>query len=146
MYLYFSGQARTQNPNHYLGFITLSTFAYIAVFVLTALVGNAFESQLSRILPNGDEILPFVLFGSVGSSLVLAGLNYYLVSLTIKQFVRLTLLGGVLGLSFFAIPSGILTSGSGSTSGIPTTENVVGLLVLWQMGMMAGIGFLIQDK
>ncbi|MBP7832670.1 MAG: hypothetical protein KA035_02765 [Candidatus Levybacteria bacterium] len=146
LYFYPKNRIDRQKANNIFIFTVLSAIAYLVASLGIGFLNNNLLEDIVRLGPEIDDmpVLSLILSGLVGSAILLGAFHFYIKRITVGQYVRLVLLGGVLGLTWYAIPSGTIFPSSGGISS--PTEGIFAVLVFWQMGMTMGIGLFTRQS
>lgn len=134
--------------------IIASTGSYIAAWwammTFPYVENENIEEFISRITP--DLAIPLIIGGLVGACLMVLSYRYLLFPIKRKYIPALTILGGILALSWYIIPDGFLfhLQDIGRPSfrvdlDLPSQENIFGLIVFWQMGMASALGWVMDQ-
>ena len=91
-----------------------------------------------------DEFFfPLISGGIVGAFLMLLGFKHLLHSISKKQLLELTFLGGILGLSWYIIPDHLFFP-SEPPNDVFAGEKLLSLYIFWQMGMAGALGWVMD--
>lgn len=113
-------------------FVIFSTLGYlIAVFTTLGLIVTI-------------EAFAFLIGGLIGTFIMLIGFAAFIKRLVVGDFIALTVIGGVLALSWYILPSG--TFFPKDAWDIFRQDSFFSLYVVWQTGMMFLLGLYLPDS
>src|SRR5258706_1464118 len=133
---YFVVHRKVPSFIKFILFIIFSTIGYIAAYFSTTFTGVILVGNPFRLI-----IIP-LLAGLFGSLILLIGYHICITPHTVKQFITLLFLGGVLSLSTYIIPDGLLFSSGIQIAQFPASW-LFSLFIFWQTGMAGAIGWTI---
>lgn len=95
--------------------------------------------------------IALLLGGLVGSCIVLLAFGLFIHDINLSEYFMGVIVGGILGLSWYVIPSGILfgpTDVGPEFSGADflSEEHFLSLYLFWQAGMAALLGIFLWDR
>lgn len=116
--------------------IVISTVSYYIAFWSTFLDIPKASEPSSFIIPE----YPFLIGGAVGAFCMLLGFQFLISKLTLQQFISLTIIGSILGLSWFLGKNAALPN-AGNSSNEFFLSPFFYLYLVWQTGMALGLGW-----
>lgn len=115
--------------------ILMCSFAYFSAvwIVLSFTTGgeSSWTAPVQDYNENAEKFNNFMAYGLgglIGSFLMLLGFKYFLLSISLRNILFLTILGGMLSLS------------------MPLTSQFLVLFVFWQTGMATALGFILDKN